>query len=320
MSDHYPEPRIDPRIDFLVGDCLEVFPTLPRDRVDLVFCSPPYEDRRTYSMGYALAGEHWVRWAVARFEACLEVVKPGGLVAWVVNGQQDRFRWSATPALLMADLHRRGACLREPPIFARVGIPGSGGRDWLRNDRELIVCATRGRGPLAWADNLAMGAPAKYSAGGNLSHRTADGRRKNSGATSTPRKYRVPDISNPGNLIRCKVGGGVMGDRLCHANEAPFPERLAEFFIRSFCPPGGTVLDPFAGSGTTAAVAKRWGRDAIAVDIRHSQIRLARRRVARMVAHSGPAELEAARLAKLEAERAAAEAELQKTTIQEASA
>ena len=32
-------------------------------------------------------------------------------------------------------------------------------------------------------------------------------------------------------------------------------ERMAEFVIRSFCPPGGTVLDPFSGSGTTAAAS-----------------------------------------------------------------
>jgi DNA modification methylase len=71
-----------------------------------------------------------------------------------------------------------------------------------------------------------------------------------------------------------------MGSRLCHLNEAPFPERLAEFFVRSFCKPGGTVLDPFCGSGTTLAVARRHGRNAIGIDIRKSQIALTRKRLA----------------------------------------
>jgi DNA modification methylase len=70
-----------------------------------------------------------------------------------------------------------------------------------------------------------------------------------------------------------------MGSRLAHQNEAPFPEALAEFFIRSFCPPGGVVFDPFCGSGTTAAVALRHGRNAIACDIRESQIELTCRRI-----------------------------------------
>jgi len=54
---------------------------------------------------------------------------------------------------------------------------------------------------------------------------------------------------------------------------------LAEFFIRSYCPPDGTVLDPFAGSGTVTAVAERTGRNSIAVDVRESQTDLIRRRL-----------------------------------------
>ena len=91
--------------------------------------------------------------------------------------------------------------------------------------------------------------------------------------------YREPKIANPGNVIHCAVGGGLMGSRLCHENEAPFPEDLAEFFIRSFCPPSGIVLDPFSGSGTTAATAKKLGRQFIGIDIRESQVDLANRRL-----------------------------------------
>lgn len=89
-----------------------------------------------------------------------------------------------------------------------------------------------------------------------------------------------PERANPGNIIRCNVGGGRMGSLLAHENEAPFPEELVEFFVRSFCPPGGVVLDPFSGSGTTAAVAMAHGRQAIAIDARESQIDICRRRLA----------------------------------------
>ena len=71
-----------------------------------------------------------------------------------------------------------------------------------------------------------------------------------------------------------------MGSNLAHENKAPFPERLAEFFVRSFCPPEGTVLDPFSGSGTTARVAQRFGRGFIAIDVRQSQCELTERRLA----------------------------------------
>ena len=71
-----------------------------------------------------------------------------------------------------------------------------------------------------------------------------------------------------------------MGSQHAHLNEAPFPEALAEFFVRSFCPPGGIVLDPHLGSGTTLAVAMKHGRDGIGIDIRESQIELTTRRLA----------------------------------------
>lgn len=70
-----------------------------------------------------------------------------------------------------------------------------------------------------------------------------------------------------------------MGSPLAHESEAAFPESLAEFFIRSFCPPGGTVLDPFCGSGTSLKVSKAWGRRSIGIDCRESQIELSTRRL-----------------------------------------
>ena len=91
--------------------------------------------------------------------------------------------------------------------------------------------------------------------------------------------YSVPVKANPGNVIHCKVGGGLMGSRLAHENEAPYPESLAERFVLSFCPPCGIVLDPFCGSGTTAAVAEKHGRRWIGIDVRPSQVDLTQRRI-----------------------------------------
>ncbi len=48
---------------------------------------------------------------------------------------------------------------------------------------------------------------------------------------------------------------------------APFPEEVPRRCILAGCPIGGTVLDPFSGSGTTAAVAVDLGRKAIAIDL-----------------------------------------------------
>src|SRR5436190_12462214 len=163
------------------GDCLSWLAAQPEQSVDLVFTSPPYELARSYleggkNLSIARKTDAWVAWLVEVFKASLRVCR--GLVALVVEGQTKKFRWSAGPALLMADLHRAGINLRKPPIFHRVGIPGSGGPDWLRSDTEWIICATNG-GKLEWSDNTAGGHKPKWAPGGEMSHRLTSGTRVN---------------------------------------------------------------------------------------------------------------------------------------------
>lgn len=362
-------PVATPAPEAVLMDTLEWSKQQPDQSVDLVLCSPPYEDARTYGIGFKLRDKAWIDWAAERFVEHVRICR--GLVCWVVEGKTKNFQWSATPARLMARLHRLGVKLRKPPIFQRVGIPGSGGPDWLRNDYEFVVCASHGK--LPWSDNTAMGHPPKWAPGGTMSNRLTDGRRVNqwgrsldsvsvaardkhgkrntknrpshrdafgfSGTTSNGRKqngehkacksiaeklelgakmhtkadadgmrdqcYLPPVKANPGNLfqevyqftaaelieilgtamaggdaMKHIVGGGVMGSKLAHENEAPYPESLAEAFIRSFCPPDGLVYDPFCGSGTTGAAAVKHGRRFIGTEIRETQVELTLRRLA----------------------------------------
>lgn len=66
-------------------------------------------------------------------------------------------------------------------------------------------------------------------------------------------------------------------------HEAEFPEELARRVIRLFCPPGGRVLDPFVGSGTTTAVAARLGYRWIGIELDPKSARLAEKRTAEAV-------------------------------------
>lgn len=345
----------------LCGDCLEMLQSLPRGVAAMSLGSPPYEDARTYGIGFKLAGQSWVDWMIPRVAEMCRVTD--GLVFINAAGKRKDWKYSPIMEWLVADLtrHHGIVCGPAPYVFHRVGIPGSGSRKYHRRDWEPVYAFARPECvPPKWTDNTAMGHPPKWAPGGAMSNRHADGRRinamisgnnprriaagknqwghpLNSGATvvddgsvvrskgkrPSHRKagkidgmiesdgpepkvaealenglkagsklhtknnghgmrvqcYDEPVLADPGNVIFCKVGGGQMGSRLAHENEAPFPEKLAEFFIRSFCPPGGIVLDPFVGSGTTVAVAKRTGRHGIGIDIRESQLEIVRRRL-----------------------------------------
>ena len=63
------------------------------------------------------------------------------------------------------------------------------------------------------------------------------------------------------------------------AHFAVFPEKLIEPCILAGCPVGGTVLDPFCGSGTTAVVSLRNSRNAILCELNPDYIKIAEKRL-----------------------------------------
>ncbi len=258
--------------------------------------------------------QEWVQWMLKVTTEALRVSK--GAVVWVAWGPtRDRNYQPACEGLIW-EWFKQGGSMYRPCYWRRIGIPGSGGDDWFRGDIEYVMCFKR-PGPLPWADNTAMGHVPEFDPGGAMSHRSADGTRANDpwkvakrgGGVGGRRKdgskklgtnvnrntkiitrrdktgsrddgsYTKPAISNPGNLINTGAGGSCNIAKMGSKNEAPFPEFLAEWFIRSLCPPDGVVLDPFSGSGTTAAVAVKTGRRAIASDIRTSQTELTLKRI-----------------------------------------
>jgi hypothetical protein len=270
---------------------------LPDKSVDLVLGSPPYADARLYledgrDLSIARGCREWVKWMLDITAEALRVCK--GPVIWVAAGvTRDRCYWPACEGLMWEWWQRGGECqLYRPCAWVKTdpktdggnGIPGSGGSDWFRSDWEYCMCFKR-PGPLPWSDNRAMGHLPKWGPGGEMSNRRGNGmrrnhtKRKNDGMMEN-QTYKPPDISNPGNVIRARVGGGHMGSWDAHDGEAPFPEQIVEWFVRSLCPPGGRCLDPFSGSGTTASVAVRHNRRAIGADLRQSQCLLGRRRIA----------------------------------------
>jgi len=338
------------------GDCIEWLNRQAPDSCDLIFGSPPYMDARLYLENGSETGssrdcQEWVDWMLDVTTAAVRVSK--SLVLWVVAGvQRDLNYWPGCEGLTL-EWWKRGNHLWRPCIWWKVdeneggtGIPGSGGKQWLRNDWEYVL-AFKKQGWLPWADNTAMGHEPIYDrVGGEMSNRTVEGQRINAehgpfhhgqnddpwqkrgrgnslggrekngkkklGTNRAPGSTRrdngeykhvarmdspagtngdgtrkenvnrpMPKIANPGNcvIVKARVGGGHMGSTLCHNGEAPFPEDLARFFIRSFAPPGGTVCDPFSGSGTTASVCVQEGRNFIGCDLRQSQVNLGLKRV-----------------------------------------
>lgn len=103
---------------------------------------------------------------------------------------------------------------------------------------------------------------------------------------------RAADTGQPGNVnsigIHSRPGKGGRNARsvwtisttpLKEAHFATFPLELPRRCIAAGCKPGGTVLDPFSGAGTTAMAAQQLGRRAVGIDINAEYHDIALRRM-----------------------------------------
>lgn len=97
------------------------------------------------------------------------------------------------------------------------------------------------------------------------------------------KEFLPPAISNAGNVLRVRVGGG-------HEGEAPMSLGVAERFVCWFCPPTGKVGDMFCGTSTTGHAALIHGRQFTGCDLRQSQIDISRRRLASITPALQPCE------------------------------
>lgn len=82
--------------------------------------------------------------------------------------------------------------------------------------------------------------------------------------------------SKPGDVWQIVPEDRWRSDAHC----AVFPEELCRIPVLATCPEGGTVLDPFAGTGTALKVAKDYGRAAIGVDTSREYLEIAQARLA----------------------------------------
>ena len=87
------------------------------------------------------------------------------------------------------------------------------------------------------------------------------------------------DAGEPKTTRNCRDVWIIPTQPFSGAHFATMPDALAERCILAGCPEGGTVLDPFVGSGTVCAVAARLGRHGVGFDLNGAYLAMARRRV-----------------------------------------
>jgi DNA modification methylase len=277
------------------GDSSRWLPALPPESVDLWFTSPPYADARAYSR---IHPDRYVDWFLPHGQRMLEATRDSG---WLVLNIKNRvaaggpLQGQRHPYVyqLVIALQRLGWRWLETYIWSKPNaVPGRFGPR-TKDSFEYVYAFARG--PRPFFDLDAVRVPYKTTPE-EIERRKLDrlGRRNTGSGFGRDRTTTyLRGGADPGNVIAVpqtynqhKGAGG---------HTAAMPEGLAEFFIRACTPKDGVVVDPFAGSGTTAVVARRLARRAGGLEIHRSFVDAARARLRSGVPDGVPVVIDLAR-------------------------
>lgn len=248
-------------IQIYCGNALKVLPKL--ESVDLVVTSPPYGNLRTYR-GYDFDFE-----GIAN--ALYQIIKPGGVVAWVVADETvdgSESGESFRQALYFKEI---GFNLHDTMIYFKDPMPLTHNR--YEQAFEYMFVFSKGR-PETFNPILKKCSRAGQIISGNHRHNLSDlepihGKGKKTATMSI--KNNVWHYS-PGFNKSTK-------DKIAFEHPAIFPEALARDHIISWSNKGDIVCDPMCGSGTTLKAAKQSGRRAIGIEISEKYCEIAVQRL-----------------------------------------
>lgn len=238
-------PIVDPADRLICGDAFEVLPHLPAGRFDLLFADPPYNLTKEFGKEQfkQTSEEAYEKWLDKWLRLCVPLLKDTASV--YICGD-----WRSGAAIQRAGsrylkLQNRITWEREKGRGAKQNWKNASEDIWFFTvsgehifnldavkQRRRVIAPYRENGePKDWDD-------------------TADGKFRDTHPSNIWTDITVPFWSMPENTD--------------HPTQKP--EKLLAKIILASTGPGGLILDPFAGSGTTAATAKKLGRHFFAIE------------------------------------------------------
>lgn len=254
-------------------DCVEGCKQIDSDTIDLVVTSPPYDNLRNYDSGQGLAwGENtWKNLATELYR----VVKPGGVVVWIVNDATVEGCESLTSFKQALHFNSVGFNVFDTMIWIKAAGGAIGSQLGYRQNFEYMFVFSKGR-------------PKSINLIKDLRVMNANVRKFRSVGSSNPEKnHKTEEISRVVKLNETAIRnnwwyvpkGASEGSSF---HPAVYPPSLARDHIISWSNKGDLVLDPFMGSGTTAIEAVKLGRKFIGFDVSPDYIKGANARLRKL--------------------------------------
>ena len=293
------------------GDCLEVLRGMDSESVNCCVTSPPYWGLRDYGedgqLGLESTPEEYVSKMVGVFREVRRVLRDDGTLwlnlgdSYASGGVNRQGKGSNSLDAGRFDFD----CRVESHGISRGLAPGFKPKDlvgipWrvafaLQADgwylRQDIIWSKPNPMPESVTDRCTKAHEYIFLMSKNAKY-FYDYEAVKEAGTERPRKKEGAG----GSAVECKKRGydnymGTTGTRnrrsvwtvttapFKDAHFAVFPPKLIEPCILAGCPKGGTVLDPFMGSGTTLYVAKERGRKGVGIELNEQYIEIAMKRL-----------------------------------------
>ncbi|MCX2682647.1 DNA methyltransferase [Campylobacter sp. MIT 21-1685] len=241
----------------LQGDCVELLKTLTDKSIDVIFADPPYfmqtQGELLRASGEKFSGvedewdqfdslEHYDTFCTAWLKECQRVLKDNGTI-WVIGSFQNIFRIG----YIMQNL---GFWILNDIIWSKPNpVPNFRGSRFCNAHETLIWCAKNKN--------------SKYT----FNYKTMKFLNENKQEKS---------VWNIGICIGNERLKGRDGKKIHSAQK---PEALLEKIILSSSKKGDIVLDPFFGTGTTGAIAKKFKRHYIGIEQNETYIKISESRI-----------------------------------------
>jgi site-specific DNA-methyltransferase (adenine-specific) len=246
-------------IDLLNRDFFAEAPNLPDESIDLIVADPPYGLGKDYGNDSdKRSGDDFLAWTRTWLELALPKLKPSGSLYVFCT-------WQYAPEIF-SFLKTRLTMINE--IIWDRRVPSMGGT--VRRFTSVH-------------DNIGYFAVSKHyyfdldpvRIPYDAVTKKARSRKLFEGSRWLEVGYNPKDLWSVSRLHRQHA------ERVDHPTQKPL--EIVERMVLASCPPGGRVLDPFMGSGTTAVACARHGREFVGYEINESYCAIARERVSAVV-------------------------------------